>query len=206
MTANTINDLEYEYYRHPANNTAFMLLHGVRGGIDEAYILTTYAGLKERNDTVLALNFPYMTRKEERTAITFDEELLTIQIGYDFLKSNGIEKVHMIGKSMGGIVMSHWLNSHPSVTDVSASIMGYIPGPGNMITPALKGRLQVVVQGEYDRYASPEEIRSELLAHEVNGEVITIPNADHSYRDTVATNPPPYAHQGAAIAKLLQHV
>jgi len=34
-----------------------------------------------------------------------------------------------------------------------------------------------------------------------NHEVIEIPNADHSYRDTVSEDPPPYAFQEDAIVK-----
>lgn len=207
MSIESINNLEHEYYSHPKNDYAYMLLHGVRGGIDEAYIQTIYGSLKARKSTVLAFNFPYMTRGEDRVSHTsFTEELDVLQTGYNFLVGSGMQRVHIIGKSIGGIILSYWLKNKPDINNVDASIMGYITGPNNVQPEALRGRLKCVIQGEYDRYADVETVTTELAAHNVDSKVIEIPGADHSYRDMVNPNPAPYAFQVQAIAELLKYI
>lgn len=207
MTSTGIESLEYDYSDRSAGSKAYMLIHGVRGGIDEAYVQTLQKKLVARGDTTLAFNFPYMTRGETTpTGGTFEEELDTLQIAYDFLKAEGKAPIHIIAKSFGGIAVSHWLARNQDIKDVDVSIMGYIPGEGGIIPDTLRGRLKMVVQGDHDRYATPDAIRAELRTHRLGGEVIEIPNADHSYRDTISANPPPYAYQEMAIDELLSHV
>lgn len=204
---NSIESLEHRYSDRYSKDLAYLLLHGVRGGIDELYIETLMEKITNRGDTALAFNFPYMSRGETTlSSDTFEEEITALQTAYDFLKAVGKKRVHIIAKSAGGIIASHWLNQNPDTDAVNVSIMGYIGGKGGIITDALRGRLDTVVQGEHDRYSTADEVRAELLAHHVEGVVVEIPNADHSYRDTASPTPPPYAHQAKAIDELLKRI
>lgn len=199
-----INHLEYVYSDQSQKDTAYLLVHGVRGGIDEAFIQTLLTKLTARGDAVLACNFPYMTRGEtEPRGGTFEEELSTIQSAYSFLKSERKRPIHIIGKSFGAIAVSHWLARNPEIDDVRLNVMGYVTGEGRMMPDALRGRFSSVIQGEHDKYISPDGVRAELRAHHVEGLVIGIPDADHSYRDMVDPNPAPYAFQEKAIDTLL---
>jgi len=188
-----------------SKNEAYLLLHGIRGGLHEAYTLALFNKLQSRGDTVLAINFPYLSRGEDRNGITtINEEVSALQTAYDFLKSASKSPIHIIGKSFGGIVASYWLLKHRDDKDVDLSIMGYVPGEGNVLPDALRGHLRVVVQGDHDRYASPDQIRTELAAHQVEAVVIEIPNADHSYRNITSDNQSEYAFQNQAIDELLK--
>jgi predicted alpha/beta-hydrolase family hydrolase len=200
-----MESLEFEYHNSSSKSGAYLLLHGIRGGIHEAYMQALFNKLQSRDDTVLSLNFPYMSRGEERKGMsTLNEEMYALQTAYDFLKSAGKTPVHIIGKSFGGIVASHWFSQNSDVEDLDLSIMGYVPGEGNVLADALRGRLRVVVQGEHDRYASPDDVRAELAAHQIEADVIEIINADHSYRDTSSDNRWEYAFQDKAIDELLK--
>lgn len=209
MSNQTIETLEYKYSDESHDSKAYLLIHGVRGGIDEAYIQTVLKKLIARKDTVMAFNFPYMTRGETvPSGGAFEEEIDALEAAYTFLKAKDKTPIHIIAKSFGGIAVSHWLTQNPDISDVEVSIMGYIPGEGDegIMIEALRGKLKAVVQGDNDRYASPDVIRAELLRYDITAEVIEIPNADHSYRDTVSANPPPYAFQEDAIDDLLRRV
>ncbi len=199
-----LEDLEYVYFNSVSNSEAYLLLHGIRGGINEAWSDALFRKLKERDDTVFAFNFPYITRGEDRSGInTLKEELDALQIAYDFLKEAGKSPIHIIGKSFGGIVVSHWLSRNSDAGQTDVSIMGYVPGVGNMLPDALRSSLRVVIQGEYDRYASPSQVISELAAHQVAGKVVEIPGADHSYRNIKSTNQLEYEFQEKALNELL---
>jgi predicted alpha/beta-hydrolase family hydrolase len=207
MHAEGINKLEHTYSDHSLENKAYLLLHGVRGGIDEAYIQTLLQKIIARDDAVLAFNFPYMTRGEgAASGAALREETDALQVAYDFLKTEGKARIHIIAKSLGGIVVSHWLTRSPDVEGVEVSIMGYIPGEGGIIPDALRDRLKLVVQGEHDKYGNADSVRAELLAHQVGGEVIEIPNADHSYRDIANLGVHIYPHQEKAIDELLMRI
>ena len=205
MHISVIENLEFTYHNNPANKAAYLLLHGIRGGIHEAYTQALFTKLKSRGDTILAINFPYMSRGEDRTAMSnLSEEIKALQTAVDFLRSVDKTPIHIIGKSFGGIVASHWLSEDRRGEDTDLSIMGFVPGEGNILTASLGGKLRVVIQGQYDAYASPAKVRSELSAHQIDADVIEITNADHSYRDITNTNLAEYGFQDIAIAELLK--
>jgi predicted alpha/beta-hydrolase family hydrolase len=200
-----IANLEFEYHNSGSNSEAYLLLHGIRGGIHEAYTQALFNKLQSRDDTVLSINFPYISRGEDRKQKnTLKEEMLALQTAYEFLKSANKSPIHIIGKSFGGIVASHWFSQNNHVEGTDLSIMGYVPGEGNVLPGALRGRLRVVVKGEHDRYGSPEDVRAKLAAYQIEADVIEIINADHSYRDTNCNNMEEYAFQDNAIDELLK--
>lgn len=204
MSAEIINHLKYVYSDEFQQDDAYLLVHGVRGGIEEAFIHTLLSKLTARGDTVLACDFPYLTRGEiVPSGGTFEEELSTLQSAYNFLRCEGKRPIQIIGKSFGAIVVSHWLARNPCIDDVRLNVMGYVTGEGRMNPDALRGRFSSVVQGQYDKYTSPAEVRAELRDHQVEGPIIEIPDADHSYRDMVNPHPAPYAYQEKAIDTLL---
>ena len=148
-----------------------------------------------------------MSRGEDRSGIsTLTEKMWALQTAYDFLKSAGETTIYIIGKSFGGIVVSHWLSEYGRDGEIDVSIMGYVPGEGNILTDSLRGRLRVVVRGEHDKYASPSQVMGELAAHHIDADVIEIANADHSYRDNSNINSAEYAFQDTAIDELLNDI
>lgn len=207
MQTVSMEKLEFEYHNSSAHKAAYLLLHGIRGGIHEEYTQALLTRLKSRDETVLAINFPYMSRGDDRNGVTnVDEEMKALQTAYDFLKSADKTPIHIIGKSFGAIVASHWFAQNIDDKDADVSIMGYVTGEDNIFTEALRGRLKVVVQGDHDKYASPAEVRADLAAHQIDADVIDIPNADHSYRNINSSNLAEYAFQHIAINELLKHI
>lgn len=64
MNFQEMNRLEYAYFSSVSKSGAYLLLHRIRGGIQEAYTQTLLTKLRARDETVHAFNFPHMTRGE----------------------------------------------------------------------------------------------------------------------------------------------
>lgn len=205
MKPKGLANLEYVYFNSVSKSEAYLLLHGIRGGINETWADALFRKLRDRDNTVLAFNFPYLTRGQDRNGMsTLEEELDSLQSAYDFLNEERKSPIHIIGKSFGGIVASHWLSRNSDIRETDISIMGYVPGEDNILPNALRGKLRVVIQGEHDRYASPSQVKSELAAHQVKAKVFDIPDADHSYRNIKSSNQSQYEFLEKALNELLK--
>lgn len=175
-----MRNIRYEYQYRPNKERAFMVLHGVSEGIESDFIQNITEALSRRSETVLALNFPYIDRGEKPSE-GLNHEQSSVQVMMNFLENEGYRDIHIVGKSLGGIVASEWLAHHKSDARITTHILSYVIG--DVRTRALKGSLQTVIQGENDRYGNAAAVRAELAAHDISATVIEVPGADHSYRD-----------------------
>lgn len=192
------NNLTRQYISQPNSEAAYVVLHGISEGITSDFIQSIYNGLAQRGDTVMAFNWPYLDGGGEPSKDLVDEQA-ALQSVANYLRSEGYTKLRIIAKSLGGIVTSRWLQQQDDL-GVQVGILGYVIG--DVVTESLAGKLQVVVQGENDRFGDADAVRSELENHDVTSTVIEIADADHSYRNQ--TGEP--THQHEAIEQLLHHI
>ena len=195
-----------EYLPAAGSEQAYLLLHGFGDGIAAPYTKELARALADRGETVLALQFPYMESGVGHTSAELAEEIQALQTSASFLRAEGYARITIIAKSLGGIVASTWLNHRHDNKDVEVHIMGYVLGEDGVVTKALQGKLGIVVQGEHDRFGNAEAVRNELAANHVNGTIIEIAGADHSYRDPADPKDKAPAHQSQAIASLLRRL
>jgi len=177
-----LQDLSFTYYHKHASKTVYLVLHGGGPeGIETPFISNIISALTTTRNSVFGFNFPYCERGEESSS---GEELLEESAALaevvQFLRSEGFEKIIIVAKSLGGIVTSYWLaqNEHE---DVEVIILGYVIG--SVKTEVLKGKLNLVIQGENDRFGNASAVKEELTQHNVQADVVEMPKADHSYRN-----------------------
>lgn len=193
------NELTHQYNAQPNRESAYLVLHGISEGISSDFMQSIYKGLADRGETVLAFNWPYLDAESEPSKDLLDERA-ALQSAVDFLRNEGYTQLHIVAKSLGGIVASRWLEQQPSDLSVEVGIMGYVIG--DVTTTALADKLRVVVQGERDRFGNAEAVKHELVRHNITATVIDIADADHSYRNQAGE---PVSQQ-QAIEQLLQHI
>lgn len=193
-----MHELTYKYYHKAGGALAYVVLHGGGPeGIETPFISSVFDALAATGTSVYGFNFPYCERGEESSSgPDLPEETAALEKVIDFLRHEGYEKIVIVAKSLGGIVTSYWLTEHPEA-NVSVAILGYVIG--SVKTEALQGKLQLVIQGELDRFGGAEAVRNELAAHGVSAEVTEIPQADHSYRNEQKQP----VHQPAAVQTLI---
>lgn len=184
----------------------FLLLHGIGDGINEPYTRELSGALTEREQSTIALQFPYMDRGENHASPELAEETQALQQTWEFLRDEHYSHVTIIAKSLGAIVASHWLNRNLNIDNLDINIMGYVLGERGVITEALDGKLNVIIQGEHDRFGNASAIRTELANYGIRGEVVEMIGADHSYRNPSDPKDRPAAYQTQAIDELLKRL
>jgi predicted alpha/beta-hydrolase family hydrolase len=196
-----LQGLSYKYYHKRDTKTVYLVLHGGGPeGVETSFISNIINALSNTGNSVFGFNFPYCERGEENSSgPELTEEIEALSTVVDFLRNEGYERVFIVAKSLGGIITSFWLEQHAE-ENVEVAILGYVIG--NVKTETLKGRLQLVIQGENDRFGNAAAVKKELAGHSVDTEVTEVPGADHSYRNE--QKEPVY--QARAIELLVQRL
>jgi predicted alpha/beta-hydrolase family hydrolase len=188
------------HLRHFTHSTkANIILHGGSVDMNSAFMMKVFNQSVATQTTTLTFNFPYIDRGDQTSSgDELIEEITTLTKMIQLVKDLGISEVTLIGKSLGGIVASYYLNSTQRDSEINfdLGILGYVVGQVKM--PVAVGKL-VIVQGELDKFGDAEAVKSDLSKHNVtNAIVIGVPNATHSYTD-VGKNP---LYEDEAVAKL----
>lgn len=172
-----------EFILHNQNsNSANIILHGGSKGIESDFIQKIFSRSVEKGFTTLAFNFPYLDRGEDTSSgEQLQEEVEALESMVNLVKQLGYKQVNLIGKSLGGIVASYYLqNQDPDIT-FNLGILGLVLG--DVTLEKFTGKL-IVVQGENDRFGNIDAVKQNLQAQGItDAKLINIPNADHSYRD-----------------------
>src|SRR5690348_1387541 len=115
-----IEGLNAKYAQTSQRDKVYLLLHGLGDGIDKPYTQELLTRLTERGEAALAFNFPYMDQPGEKHAsgLELSDECRALQAAIDFLHREGYARISVIAKSLGGIVMSHWLAQHPNAEGI----------------------------------------------------------------------------------------
>lgn len=180
----------FDFYYNSRSKTLDVILHGGSLGIDSLFIQKLFNSSKEPGNSVVAFNFPYIEKREENSSgPELKEELETLQNILDFCKYKTYNKVRLLGKSLGGIVASFYLDKLPTKESKRFSIivLGYVTG--GLKLKNFKGKISVI-QGEKDKFGGIEAVKNDLKGVQSKDlRFFEVAEADHSYRDPKTKEP-----------------
>lgn len=176
-----IANLTYKYYRKENAKEVFVLLQGGRYKIETPLMTNLFEALITKGQNVFAFNFPESNHGENSdNENDLSSEIESLNTVVNYLKNKGNEKFYFVAKSLGGIVASRWLEKYPD-QDLKMSVLGFVVGQLSM--NGIRGRLDIVVQGEHDRFGDAKAAEEHLKENNINAKVTEIPGADHSYNN-----------------------
>lgn len=165
--------------------------------METEFISSIFNSISLTKNSVICFNFPYCEREEEKSSGgNLKEEVSVLDQVIKYARSEGYAEIKIVAKSLGGIIASYYFNRYPN-DKIKIAILGYIPG--EIKQKAIQNNLELIIQGENDRYASPPEVKK-LVGASIS--VDEIKNADHSYRND--KKEPIY--QNVAIERLLKWI
>lgn len=167
-----------------------IILHGGSHGVDSPLMQKVFAASKEKGNTVLTFNFPYLERGEEKSSgPELKEELATLQQMLDFVNYKEYSKIRLIAKSLGGIVASFYLDQLPikERNKFSIVVLGYVTGEIKL--KSFNGKI-TIIQGEKDKFGGINIVKEDLKdAKSDKIEFLEVTGADHSYRSPETKEP-----------------
>lgn len=193
-----MDGLTYKYYKKNGTKRVYVILHGGGlVGVETEFISSIFNSISLTKNSVICFNFPYCERGEEKSSGgNLKEEVSVLDQVIKYARSEGYAEIKIVAKSLGGIIASYYFNRYPN-DKIKIAILGYIPG--EIKQKAIQNNLELIIQGENDRYASPLEVKK-LVGTSIS--VDEIKNADHSYRND--KKEPIY--QNVAIERLLKWI
>lgn len=179
------------YYNSKSKNLA-VVLPGISGGIGLPFMQKVIAVLREKGNSVLAFDFLFFEKGEEKSSgLELTVEQQTLKDLLEFVGARKLEKIRLVGKSLGSIVASYFLKSLPEEEKKKYSIvvLGYPLGEGGPDLKTFPGKI-AVIQGEKDKHGGINKVKEELK-EAVSKEIdyFEIPGADHSFRDPETKEP-----------------
>lgn len=191
-------DLPINIIKKNGTKRVYIILHGGGlVGVETEFISSIFNSISLTKNSVICFNFPYCERGEEKSSGgNLKEEVSVLDQVIKYARSEGYAEIKIVAKSLGGIIASYYFNRYPN-DKIKIAILGYIPG--EIKQKAIQNNLELIIQGENDRYASPLEVKK-LVGASIS--VDEIKNADHSYRND--KKEPIY--QNVAIERLLKWI
>jgi len=161
-----------------------IVTHGASEGIENTFIQNIIYKFTGEKVSVLAIQMPFKDRGENSSSgPELLEELEAVKQAIKLVNLSEYESIDFMGKSLGGIIFSKFLNNQDRSfqAKTSLTILGYIYGDVEINNYA--GKL-TVIQGEKDKYGSKEDIEKDLgNCISLDKNLVIVPNADHSYRN-----------------------
>lgn len=190
----------FKFFYNNRANTLDVVLHGSSQGMDSLFINKVVEASRNIGNSVVALNFPFFDRGEEKSSgPELIEELETLQIVLDECKSETYEHVRLIGKSLGGVIAGMYLSkkNKSDLNKFELIIFGYDIGYINI--KSFPGKIRIV-QGSKDKFGDIEAVKKDMVGSvSTNIEYLTIEGADHSYR-VPETKEPIFEDQAVSLA------
>jgi len=194
----------FQYIRNSKSMILDVILHGGSKGIESPFIQKVFNVCKEAGHSVIAFNFLYLEKgKESSSGPELKEELETLKDTLALAQYNVYEHVCLVGKSLGGMVASYFLDSlsEDEQKRFEIIVLGYIVGEVKLKNFSNK---ITIIQGEKDRFGNVQAVKNdlknakskEITYHEILG-------ADHSYR-IPETKESVYEDQVIKLLKKLQ--
>ncbi len=172
-------------FYHSSNSQELVILtHGASEGVNSPFLEKIVQKTKTEHTSLLAVQMPFKDRGESQSSgKKLKEELTTLQSALEFFNYQNFQKLHFIGKSLGGIIFSQFLKRQPANLQSKSqlTVLGYIYG--DVIIPDLINRIHII-QGEYDKYGNLEQLQEEIYKSQVSNKLLSVvEGADHSYRN-----------------------
>lgn len=175
----------FDYYHDPNSRKLTMVTHGASEGLDSPFMKELIKKIKGKKTCLCAIQMPFKDRGESQSSgKELKEELEALQQLLDFTHYREFEKIHFIGKSLGGIIFSQFLSKQPAnfQSRSDLTILGYIYT--DTVIPDSIASINII-QGEYDKYGTREQLQQELDKSPVKNKLLNlVKGADHSYRNS----------------------
>jgi predicted alpha/beta-hydrolase family hydrolase len=180
-----------EYLEGRNSTTGVILAHGQGQGPDSQVVGPLRKAINnELGFHTLSLKMPVLRGKMSQELLqdyvsTFPEAYQRIQAGIDFLKKEkGVERIYLMGYSMGGRMTSAFLANHPDSGIIGFIGVGLWAGgeePLNANLNLRKVRIPVLdVFAENDKDALFAKNRSKFVSERFTQ--VPVPGATHDYR------------------------
>lgn len=178
------------HFHNSKANTLDVILHGVSGGIDSPFMQKLFQHSKSKGNSVIMFNFPFLERGEEHSSgQELKEELMMVRKMLLIADFDKFSHIRLIGKSLGGIIASYYLNSLVDEEKklYEVIVLGYVTG--NVKLKEFTGKI-TIIQGGKDKFGNIEVVKKDMDGAISQGIIYhEIPNADHSYRNPETKEP-----------------
>lgn len=173
-------------FLHSANSAKLtIIVHGASEGIDSDFISELINKCYSNSSSVLAIQMPFKDRGESQSSgQELKEELEALSKALEFVDYKSFTSLYFVGKSLGGIILSRFLDNDNSMPDIEINfcVLGFITG--DTIIPRNINSIKII-QGEFDKYGSLNDVNSNMNRSKIkNKELHIIKHADHSYRNS----------------------
>jgi len=167
-----------------------VILHGASSGINSSLMLKVFKTSVRKGHSAIMFNFPYLERGEDHSSgPELKEELKTLKRALNIAKFKKFNHIRLIGKSLGGIVASYYLNSlsPEEKKRYEIIILGYVTGEIKLKN--FNGKI-TIIQGEKDKFGNIKTVKKDLKGTaSKNINYYEIKNADHSFREPETKKP-----------------
>ena len=192
----------FKYFYNNKAKTLDVVLHGGSQGMDSSLINKIVEASRKKGNSVVAFNFPYIERGEEKSSgPELLEEIGALQSILDFCQADIFDSIRLIGKSLGGVVAGHYLKKldRDQLNKFSLIIFGY--DIGYIDLKNFPGKI-VIIQGDKDKFGDVEAVKSDMRgAISKNIVYLSVKGADHSYRVPETKEP---IYEDEAVSKAFE--
>lgn len=187
------------YFHNSKATTLDVILHGGSGDINSPFMQKLFEYSKNAGNSVIIFNFPFIERGDNHSSgPELKEELKTLKQILIVANAQDYSRIRLIGKSLGAIVASYYLNnlSKEKHKNFEIIVLGFVVGEVKL--DGFTGKI-TVIQGKKDRFGDIEAVKrvmreaksKDITYHEISG-------ADHSFRDP-ETKEPLYEDEAIAV-------
>ncbi len=182
--------MEFPERINKSSTDIFIISPGAGDGWDTPFINDLLNTLYQAGNSVITYNYTFFRDKLPGLEATqpspgFEKELEDLWTIYQEVRVKcPDQKIHLIGKSIGGIVSS-WLPWKKGAEVASISILGFdINFLGQSVNPGNFPGPLFIVQGSNDSFGGEAEIRAHLTNLNYTGkcDISIIPDTGHSYK------------------------
>lgn len=190
----------FKYFHNNKAKTLDVVLHGGSQGMNSSLINKIIDASREKGNSVVAFNFPYIERGEENSSgPELIEEIDALQSILDSCQADKYETIRLIGKSLGGVVAGHYLKKidRDQLEKFSLMIFGY--DIGYIDIKDFPGKI-VIIQGNKDKFGNIEVVKNDMrgaISKQIT--YLSVEGADHSYR-VPETKEPIYEDEAVKMA------
>ncbi|OGM14530.1 hypothetical protein A3A76_06035 [Candidatus Woesebacteria bacterium RIFCSPLOWO2_01_FULL_39_23] len=178
----------FRFFHNKNADTLDIVLNGADYDMDSDFMVKIFEISKKAGKSVVTFNFPFQDRGEESSSgETMPEETEALKSVMNFCHSKDYKNIRFIGKSLGAILATLFLNNIKDVEKYSLIILGtplkYFP------KISFTGNIYVI-QGENDKNGGVKEVKEAFNNLDQNKiKYFEIPGADHSFRDPETKDP-----------------
>lgn len=181
----------FKFYHNSRSDTLDVILHGGSSeGVKMSLIKKVYQLSVKQGYSVITFNFPFAERGQDQSSgPELVEELKTLQDILDYCDYKKFKRIRLVGKSLGAIVASFYLDelSRDESEKFSIIILGYVTSSVKL--KRFEGQI-TVIQGEKDKFGDIDVVRKDLEdARSQNIKYFEIKDADHSFRNPETKEP-----------------